>query len=39
MAKRAHNDLHLTIAKAMGVTLSTFGNPTYCTGPLTEILT
>ena len=38
MAKRAHNDLHVTLAKLMGVNLSTFGNPSYNTGPLTEII-
>jgi hypothetical protein len=37
-AKRAHNDLHLTLAQLMGVTLSSFGNPAYCVGPLTEVL-
>ncbi|MFT3771611.1 MAG: DUF1552 domain-containing protein [Minicystis sp.] len=38
MAKRAHNDLHVTLAKAMGVDISTFGNPSYNVGSLTEIL-
>jgi hypothetical protein len=37
-AKRAHNDLHVTLAQAMGVDIPKFGNPTYNVGPLTEIL-
>lgn len=36
--KRPHNDLLLTLAKAMGVDLATFGNKDWCTGPLGEIL-
>ena len=35
---RSHNDLLLTLAKVMGTPMSTFGEPTYCTGPITEIL-
>jgi hypothetical protein len=35
---RSHNDLLLTLAKVMGTPLSTFGEPTYCTGPITQIL-
>ncbi len=36
---RCHNDLHLTLAKVMGVDLGgTFGTASYCTGPITEIL-
>jgi hypothetical protein len=35
---RAHNDLLLTLAKVMGAPLTTFGEPTYCTGPITQIL-
>jgi hypothetical protein len=35
---RSHNDLLLTLAQAMGTSLSTFGEPTYCTGPITQIL-
>ncbi len=36
---RAHNDLLLTLAKVMGMPRTTFGETTYCTGPITEILT
>ena len=39
MNDRAHNDLLLTLAKAMGAPLTTFGEPSYCTGPITQILT
>jgi len=35
---RAHNDLLLTLAQVMGAPMSTFGQPTYCTGPIKEIL-
>jgi Protein of unknown function (DUF1552) len=35
---RAHNDLLLTLAKVMGVSLTSFGESTYCTGPISEIL-
>jgi hypothetical protein len=35
---RSHNDLLLTLAKVMGVNLSTFGDKQYCTGPIAEIL-
>jgi hypothetical protein len=35
---RAHNDLLLTLAQAMGTPMTTFGEPTYCTGPITQIL-
>jgi hypothetical protein len=37
---RFHNDLLLTLAKVMGVSLpgGTFGTPTYCTGPIDEVL-
>ncbi|APR85007.1 Tat (Twin-arginine translocation) pathway signal sequence domain protein [Minicystis rosea] len=38
-AKRAHNDLHVTLAKAMGANITTFGNSAYNVGPLSEILT
>jgi hypothetical protein len=36
---RAHNDLLLTLAKAMGVSLpgGTFGTASYCTGPITQV--
>ncbi|MGH7437151.1 MAG: DUF1552 domain-containing protein [Polyangiaceae bacterium] len=35
---RAHNDLLLTLAKVMGVNLSTFGEASLCSGPITEML-
>ena len=36
---RCHNDLHLTLAKVMGVDLGgTFGTASYCTGPIAQIL-
>jgi hypothetical protein len=35
---RAHNDLLLTLAKVMGASTQTFGEASYCTGPITEIL-
>jgi hypothetical protein len=35
---RAQNDLLLTLAKVMGVDMSTFGDASYCTGPITQIL-
>jgi Protein of unknown function (DUF1552) len=35
---RAHNDLLLTLAQVMGTPMTTFGEPTYCTGPITQIL-
>jgi hypothetical protein len=35
---RSHNDLLMTLAKVMGVNLSTFGDKQYCTGPIAEIL-
>ncbi len=37
-AKRATNDLYVTLAKLMGVDLPTFGNPAYNVGPLAELL-
>ncbi len=38
--KRFHNDLLVTLAQVMGVSLpgGTFGTPSYCTGPIQEIL-
>lgn len=36
---RRFNDLHLTLAKAMGVNLTTFGDADKSTGPITELLT
>jgi hypothetical protein len=35
---RSHNDLLLTLAKIMGTPLPTFGESSFCTGPITEIL-
>jgi hypothetical protein len=35
---RSHNDLLLTLAKVMGTSLSTFGESSFCTGPIAEIL-
>jgi hypothetical protein len=37
---RFHNDLLLTLAQVMGVILpgGTFGTPSYCTGPIREVL-
>jgi hypothetical protein len=35
---RSHNDLLLTLAKVMGAPRTTFGESSYCTGPITEIL-
>jgi hypothetical protein len=28
----------LTLAQVMGTPLTTFGEPTYCTGPITQIV-
>jgi hypothetical protein len=33
----AQNNLYVTIANAMGVALTTFGEPTWCTGRLTAL--
>jgi hypothetical protein len=35
---RSHNDLLLTLAQVMGTPLSTFGEKTFCTGPITQLL-
>jgi hypothetical protein len=35
---RAHNDLLVTLARAMGANVTTFGDPDLNAGPLTEIL-
>jgi hypothetical protein len=36
---RSHNDLLLTLASVMGVDVgTTFGNPAYCKGPITQVL-
>jgi Protein of unknown function (DUF1552) len=32
-----HNNLLVSVANAMGVPLTTFGNPAYCTGPLSAL--
>jgi hypothetical protein len=32
--QQPHNNLLVTIANLMGVKITTFGNPAYCTGPL-----
>jgi hypothetical protein len=33
------NDFHTTLGNAFGIQDQTFGNPTYCAGPMTELLT
>jgi hypothetical protein len=38
-ANRSLSDLWVTVQQAMGVTDSTFGDPKYCAGPLTELRT
>lgn len=38
-AMRLHNDMLVTLARAMGVPMDKFGDPTYSKGPLTELLT
>ena len=35
---RCHNDLLITVAQAMGVSLKTFGDPALCQGPIQEML-
>jgi hypothetical protein len=35
---RCHNDLLITIAQAMGVSLGSFGDPALCKGPIQELL-
>jgi hypothetical protein len=35
---RSHNDLLLTLAQVMGTPMSTFGESSFCTGPITQIL-
>lgn len=35
---RVFNDLHLTLAHAMGVPITQFGDPALSTGPITQIL-
>jgi hypothetical protein len=34
---RPHNDLFVSVAGAMGVAVSKFGEPSVCTGPITEM--
>lgn len=36
-AEIPHNNVLLTLCHAMGVPLSTFGNPDYCTGPIARL--
>jgi hypothetical protein len=36
-ANKGLNDLWITVQQAMGVQASTFGDPKYCTGPLTDL--
>jgi hypothetical protein len=38
LVDRSHNDLLLTLARAMGVDMTTFGDPSLCTGPITQLL-
>jgi hypothetical protein len=38
LGKYAHGELYLTLARAMGVELDTFGMPEVCTRPIDEIL-
>ena len=33
----SHNDLLVSLVRAYGGTATTFGNPSYCTGPLTNL--
>jgi hypothetical protein len=33
-----HNDLLIAMSHAMGVPVTTFGNPAYCKGPLPGVL-
>jgi hypothetical protein len=35
---RQHNDLLVTLGRAMGMSIDKFGHPTYSHGPLTELL-
>jgi len=36
-ANKGLNDLWITVQQALGVQASTFGDPKYCTGPLTDL--
>jgi hypothetical protein len=35
--QQPHNNLLVSIANAMGTSITTFGNPAYCTGPLSNL--
>ena len=35
--QQPHNNLLVSIANAMGSSITTFGNPAYCTGPLSNL--
>ena len=35
---RSHNDLLLTLAKVMGTPLSTFGESSFCSGTISQLL-
>jgi hypothetical protein len=37
VASVPHNNLLVSIANTMGVSLTTFGNPAYCTGPMSGL--
>jgi hypothetical protein len=32
-----HNNMHVSLMNAMGIPATTFGNPAYCTGPLSGV--
>jgi hypothetical protein len=36
--QQPHNNLHVSLANAMGTNISTFGNPAYCTGALPNLV-
>ena len=36
-ARRPHGDLLVSLMQMMGMTETTFGDPAYCTGPITEL--
>jgi len=35
--RQPHNNLLVSLANAMGTNINTFGNPAYCTGPLSNL--
>jgi Protein of unknown function (DUF1552) len=35
--QQPHNNLLVSIANAMGTSITTFGNPAYCTGPISNL--